>query len=518
MLNELVDSEIAVQWISKFCDQILLSRLFELDTEYNYVSITLVFKILNTLLKKAGEKKQLFIGTKNFIELLTHADSIIAKKLDDQEFEGIGFVKCQARATKFSLIMFANLQLTEEATEEFLRFVGKCMIHKNQQVRINAYKFLSHLAEEKLDHKLFTLFIRPLLSNLTHHVLYKELSNAPNCIRFGLQAIQKIAILFKDLQDLNFNSIGSMNEILNRVIEIHESTQNCYIKEQSIILLGVLVSHLDTGVLSSTMIKTWSELVEMDAFAFQPDNLRYGAQQSIYHSGILQGKIISEKKDQFRIYNVCVRLLQDEEERIRQETSNMLSPLKKLQIDAVLQNTFSLMATKFADCDFYFDFLLGLVALNTDSDDKIVIPFEEELNEQGPALFDKEEDNLFQEELLAIQLAAYHLRMLMKQGHISREKRKQTIQKLLHQLQFIIDLVQNEHRLFWIGDVSHHSGVFLSIYRLCSGICALIDSSSDQSLLTQLKLLVGNFNQINIQDLFLNKEPFWFLHSSVNGQ
>jgi hypothetical protein len=468
IIDELVDHQIAYDWFIRFCSTIEETGLLTSGPEYNYVSRTVVFEILSVLLEKI-KTNQLHHDT--LLKLIKYADKYIDQQVQSNEFEGVGFVELQAEATGFALNAYTYILRTTDVVGELLKLVEKCMDHNNQKIRIRTFQYVTRLTDEQPQNTLFTINDRHIFGHLLQHVLYREPRVAVNCIRFGLECLQKLSIHYAELGQ--FKQQYVKDEVVERIISLHTENRNCYIREQSLVLLGSFIPYIS----NKKHFAVWTELVEESSNTFQPDNVRSGCQKSIQHSKVLYNDNIESSEDLFRVWTTCVRLLQDDEDDIRQATTVMVSPTKKQQVDAALQDSFTYMSSKFVNCEFYSLFLLDLVALEeSDEDGSIQIPFAEELSDNPPALFDKEEDNLFQEELFAIQLSAFYLHKL----NLSDELRNQYLQKLLKQLNYIVKLIEKPDALFWIGDVSYHPMVFQTLYRLVIGLLALSQQQLQQ--------------------------------------
>jgi len=494
MADSSSEQEMISLWLVKFYEAVTQSGLLKAGPRNYFVARTVTFDIFCTLLSKVDINTSLPLYY--IVEIVNLADMYISRGVECGDFEGIGFVECQAEATRFALLGFARCASSEDVSDDFYLFVEKCLAHSNQKVRTSAFKFITNLATKQPNNTLFQTVGPKLLLTLINHVLYKETPHDANCVRFGLQALQNVVLCINPTVDA-LSSVDH-DQTWSRLLEIHSSTQNCYIKEQIIILLGALAPIL--AISSADMLHEWSKLVEEDSYPFQADNLRLAAQSSILHSNVLINAGALSNKDLFRIMNACVRLLQDEEENIRQATTAMLSPSKKQQVDTVLQDTFLSMTAKFANSDFYAHFLFNLIALEQDENGRPVVPFEEELTDDMPALFDKEEDNLFQEELFAVQLAAFHL----KKTDISNERRLQMLDQLSKQLDHVCSLLSNAQVLFWIGDVSYHSSAFLTMYRLVLGIYTL-SSENDSNRDKARSIIQGKYHNVLLNDVMTSR-------------
>lgn len=254
----------------------------------------------------------------------------------------------------------------------------------------------------------------------------------------------------------------------------------------------------------------------------------------------------------FIAWKCAIRLLQDDDDDIRTETSIMLSPIiyqfkikepsdglslhAKLHVDHVLEYSYKLLTQNYVEQDqtLASDYLLFLwehikIPENDKQQLAMRLPFDSNTGTLlRVELFDKENDNFYREDVFDIQLT--HAQLLKSLSYLN-EHHKQRQQELVaewcerlfkqsDQMMAIFERAQQMNRQwYWTGGLSNHADVFICLYRLLLNTLVMKHFSADTRLddfvsrlikLHQLDQGVVEMNSL------IEKLVHWFSRSSKN--
>jgi hypothetical protein len=167
-------------------------------------------------------------------------------------------------------------------------------------------------------------------------------------------------------------------------------------------------------------------------------------------------------------------LLQDEDGDVRGEMCKLVANFLKLHSAPRATKAQFLLMSKLNEANLhpsYLDFLLDTLYTP-------LPPAEDEGDGNNRPLFEKEEDNTWEEPIYSAQLASYHLAKLIAAGRVPESRISRLLEargQLFAQLQQSLAECQNPPtNPFWTPFTSYHPSVFLKLHREIFGLLPLL--------------------------------------------
>ncbi|KAF8041463.1 hypothetical protein BT93_A0155 [Corymbia citriodora subsp. variegata] len=295
----------------------------------------------------------------------------------------------------------------------------------------------------------------------------------------------------------------------------------------------------------------YNKLIELHSGSSEPVNLRNAAAESIIASGMLEqaevigplfcNKMPAESRPSFsdtkeiaimfahqvlKMWFTCVRLLEDEDDGIRQKLAlnvqKCFTPRQLLgrsgafnvptQVEKVLILSFEHLSSIFGHWIEYFNYLAQWV--------HDMEKYEKSAGDLVRRVFDKEIDNHHEEKLLICQICCLHMEKLFTSSFLAvNSTEEDSIKKNLYAwrtrfftqlMTFGEDHMTNED-VFWIGGVGNHKDAFLLLYANLLGFYALSkcllsedDITSDPELVSDVVKLAKALSLFLRNPLILN--------------
>ncbi|EFC42522.1 predicted protein [Naegleria gruberi] len=337
--------------------------------------------------------------------------------------------------------------------------------------------------------------LRPLI---LEHALFRETD--VECARFGLASLVNLynkapaGQLTKDLSVMSSYLDNVFDAVPTRLVYLYVNETNTVLHQLVIALLGIFISGTIESQPENPLVKKWLKIVCHASDPARQSHVRAACLDSIVSSGILtiSANDLKSAGNQFSVWTALITLLQDEDDIIRSRAALIVSPLifgfehkgttskqakcAELQREYVLERSFAFISHhygKLTECHNYLVSCIQLEeAINEENNSvEVVLPFK--TTDEEVMLFEKEEDNVFTEELAISQLGSYYLNKL----DISSEFRQQVLQKLEGQLLFVLKILSERRKqqigLFWVGNFSFQPTVFIIIAKLVLAINTL---------------------------------------------
>jgi hypothetical protein len=412
----------------------------------SHVSRTVFFKILTKMLRYIHALRESI--DENVLSQII--DTTVLNSVHTDDANNVGTALMMAQAAQ----MVLQAHILHHDTSYMSRTIMLLITHQTYNVRIALHEFLiKHNMEWIHD-----IEYRNVRQAILQSVLVNE--QDVNGIRYGLTAIHT---LFTNEFSSDFASVGDTNVVWERLHSFF-SGSNSYIKEQAIIVMGLL---LRGGNASEKQITMWTNIISEQVQAQQTDNLRAACQKSI----ALSNALVNDDMIDAHIcaWETCVLLLQDEDEDIRKSTAAMLSTIVsgnetkyELQVEYVLEACLAHMTQLFQGKERYVKFLLQFVSIHDQRGD-----LDLELVQIGEApLFDKEPENIFVEKLFLAQLAALQLYNISATTAIDHTL-------LLEEMNILLEALEKKRNMYHVGDLTHHAILFSGAYRVALGLRAI---------------------------------------------
>ncbi|KAG2375179.1 hypothetical protein C9374_010183 [Naegleria lovaniensis] len=408
-------------------------------------------------------------------------------------------------------------------------FILNLVRHSVMDVRRAIMKFLSK--KEHFTHIKNYLTVQQIRPIILEHALFTETD--AECARFGLAALvtlytQSEANIYQDVSNMEHEFPGITNRVPERLFYLYKKDANTFIHQHVVELLGLFIPTLLDTDPNGKFVKMWLKIIEHASDPVRQSHVRAACIESIVHSRILYSLSDELCKTRFIAWTCLITLLQDEDDEIRERASLVLSPLiasfdgseaadhahcSELQREFVIERTFALVAEKFSHLDECKNFLFSCISLPEAFNEKpqnyeIILPFKN--NDEETMLFEKEEDNVFTEELAISQLASFHLSALKT---LNETMKQEMVSKLEKQVTTILQVLSKQRKqqlgLFWIGNYSYQPTIFITLAKLILSMNALGHSMVD---LQQLSSFMEN-QEIKDLNYLLDPQFNFFLLS-----
>lgn len=303
-------------------------------------------------------------------------------------------------------------------------------------------------------------------------------------------------------------------------------------------------------------ISMFNKLIELHSASTEPVNLRNAAAESIIASGMLEqaevigplfrNKMPAEGRPSFsdtkeiaimyahqvlKMWFTCVRLLEDEDDGIRQKLAlnvqKCFMPRQLLgrssassvptQVEKVLKSSFEHLSSIFGHWIEYFNYLAQWVH-DTEKCEKSG-------GDLVRRVFDKEIDNHHEEKLLICQICCLHMEKLFISSFWAVNfTEADSIKKNLYawRTRFFTQLItfgedhMTKDDVFWIGGVANHKDTFLPLYANLLGFYALSKCLlSEDGITSDLELVSDVIKLAKALSLFLRNPLILNLFCSV---
>ncbi|KAI3439517.1 DUF2428 domain-containing protein [Psidium guajava] len=261
-------------------------------------------------------------------------------------------------------------------------------------------------------------------------------------------------------------------------------------------------------------ISMFNKLIELHSTSSEPVSMRNAAVESIIASGMLEqaevigplfrNKMPAESRPSFsdtkeiaimyahqvlKMWFTCVRLLEDEDDGIRQKLASNVQKCFTLrhllgrssafsvptQVEKVLKLSFEHLSSIFGHWIEYFNYLSQWVL--------DVEKYEKSRGDLVRRVFDKEIDNHHEEKLLICQICCLHMEKLFissswalnltEEDGIRKNLCAWRMRFFTQLIMFGEDHMTREDDVFWIGGVGNHKDAFLPLYANLLGFYAL---------------------------------------------
>lgn len=364
--------------------------------------------------------------------------------------------------------------------------------HPVMDVRRATVKFLSK--KEHYSHIKNNSTLEQIRPFLLEHVLFSETD--VECARFGLAALvtlytQLETNIYQDVLNMENEFPGIINRVPERLIYLYRKDANTVIHQHVVELLGLFIPSLLSTDPNSKFVKMWLKIIDHASDPVRQSHVRAACIESIVNSRILYSVRDDLCKTRFVAWTCLITLLQDEDDEIRERASLVLSPLissfdgketpdrvhcSELQREFVIERTFALIAEKFSHLDECKNFLFSCISLSEEFNEKtktyeIILPFKNACEET--MLFEKEEDNVFTEELAISQLASFHLSRMS----LYETTKQEMINKLEKQVTTVLEILSTQRKqqlgLFWLGNYTYQPTIFITLAKLILSLNAL---------------------------------------------
>ncbi|KAL0481566.1 hypothetical protein AKO1_009236, partial [Acrasis kona] len=352
------------------------------------------------------------------------------------------------------------------------KLINELIIHPSFYVRVMTFRHLIARVDRMsfLNHANHSAFQSLLIQRI---ILMEKNVNG---IRYGL-------CLLHTLYHNATLALESPDVIWNAVVPLaHHS--NTFIREHAISFMGWLVRSCNddqSDQLAQLLISCRSST--------QMPHVRSACQRAIRYSGWLSS---SNAHLRTTAWQCCVWLLQDEEQSIRNETSQTCAIVLRLlrqpvhkesQVDRVLE--YSIKQAGFMQ--------------------PLLYQLEEELQDvvqvdESP-LFDKEPDNVYVDRMFLSQLSADLM------TDLSDQDKKELEAELVRRITCALDLIKNKKNVYCVGDVSNNSQLFCSLYPCVLGLRALNCGQALKSVGAMMIQVCPDMNS-QIRDLFDDRIAF----------
>ncbi|ORX88334.1 hypothetical protein K493DRAFT_306724 [Basidiobolus meristosporus CBS 931.73] len=321
-------------------------------------------------------------------------------------------------------------------------------------------------------------------------------------------------------KDISFN----VREFWNHLMDMMSNTRSLTVVEYTLPLLGSLVNymwlHQDEYELERTEVmefsKIWSDYVGRYSDESMSVSLREAALASIqYFEKSLEARGTSnqdkaENAILIDIYCVLIRLLQDDDIDIRQESAELVSKIgggwtslnSERAAEICVRNAAELEPTSAQLMMAYLEILNGGKPFDT------IIA--EELS-PNQTLFVTERPNIYKEDLIETQLVYQVL-----QETVSKLKEQEGIPPtlrglILHQgsqavaklsrLIGSLERAKEQTRNFGPSGFTGHASIFLEVYRIATLILLAKQVSPEEDLLSELKTVLAQLEQYDLHPL-----------------
>eukprot|EP01102_Stenamoeba_stenopodia_P015005 TRINITY_DN5070_c0_g1_i1.p1 TRINITY_DN5070_c0_g1~~TRINITY_DN5070_c0_g1_i1.p1 ORF type:complete len:845 (-),score=221.95 TRINITY_DN5070_c0_g1_i1:79-2613(-) len=355
-----------------------------------------------------------------------------------------------------------------------------------------------------------------LLMNLLTEQLDKE--DYHSCFAEILKSIPVIGHNIKKKEDSTL-SLTLFDKLWNFCIEVTniEHKTSTEVKQSAIVTLGYCLNNIPKDKEQEPLIQKWLSLLNEYSEATQIVNFRAAVGKSLreaqsYLTSILFSTTTTNMTTTthedivVRMWLILIRLIQDDNEGIRMIVADIISPIiassygskgnnssiadsssssaspslacysisslvdaTSLNVSFALESCFALLSLKFAKNSIYLNYLFDQVFGFATSDALL-----QRFDPNDTTLFARELDNFWEEPLLLSQLSSVALLKLSSEESQLFEKhsedRKTLAQKLLHQLDFIINWMTTAT---WAQRETYQNDAHLLIKRVLIAIVTL---------------------------------------------
>lgn len=327
----------------------------------------------------------------------------------------------------------------------------------------------------------------------------------------------------KEYYDSDF--VGSMNcdgvlQLWDKFSCLYNSARHIKTRETIICCLGICMKKISGLFMASLDSREWgtqsqlyecisffSALIKRHSDPSEPVNIRKATAEAIIASSLLEQAVIVgssvsnhrirtenhppsepyEVSDMFahevlRMWFVCITLLEDEDDIIRQDLAedvqkcfSSIAGIVPTQVEKVIELSFEHLSSAFGQWIEYFDYLAHWVLE--------ISHYEVSEGDLVRRVFDKEIDNHHEEKLLICQICCSHMERISASNswnaHFSTKTRIEDYllnlrSKFRDQLtSFARDHIDRESIADWIGGVGNHKDAFLPLYGNMLGLYAL---------------------------------------------
>ncbi|EGG18451.1 hypothetical protein DFA_03945 [Cavenderia fasciculata] len=410
------------------------------------------------------------------------------------------------------IILFNITQSIQHQHKESSDLILSLLKHRQYDLRLNTTRYLMDHYKEVLP-KIDCLALQSVILSMVR--------NEPNlpCRKQAMRLLPLINL-----------PIPNSTELTDFIIQ--NVFGHCGIKKDSIVLFGHYFKQLFVGTNApsdSPYYNTWTKIMQTFTQSDQPFELRLAVSKAL--ESISSSNIYLEKNND-RLDTVIVemwltmaKLLEDDDETIRVmtavnasvllhnlEQSTMTSTSKTSIIydsPKSMELVYEHLSAKYAGNLYLLSRLfeiLGITKTHTQKDKESEI-FNQEFKSER-VLFDKEEENYYEEKVLNYQLASYHLAKILGNYGETDTNQLLTIQfeKSIKYAEWIKRAFDNNKQSVWNMWLLYNQDIFLPLYKSLLAILALshkqpLASTTQELLNNTITTIKKNLESVNIHPI-----------------
>ncbi|KAK9692472.1 hypothetical protein K7432_014313 [Basidiobolus ranarum] len=447
---------------------------------------------------------------------------------------------------RYLVLRHASKIITQQAASQELDFVKlgadeiieALLEDPDYEVRLSTLRTLHRLVEKRTSQTESKFSMNRLWLKLAQ-LIYAGETNL-ECFKIEISLLSRGNFIPVVIQAYNEKDITfSISEFWNHLMNMMSSTRSLTVVEFTLPLIGSLVNYMwlhknEYGLDGKEILessKVWSEYVMKYSEESMSESLREVAlasiqrfEQSLKSRGT-SNTCKAENEILVDVYRVLIRLLQDDDIDIRQESAQLISKIGELETplnseraaEICCQNAAKLEPTSLKLMRTYLDTLNGGGSFET--------IIKHELN-PNQALFAAERPNIYKEDLIDTQLIFQVLRdtlaKLVEQQIVDDSLRNlfllegyQAITKL-NQLIESSEKTKEQSRNFGPFGFTGHATVFLEAFRIASIIILAKKVSPEERFISELKSTLAKLEHCNLHPLL--RDFYFALTGSVSSE
>ncbi|KAG1310778.1 hypothetical protein G6F64_004314 [Rhizopus arrhizus] len=510
-------SEIYTQFIQEMPDTVLRAlRLFE-EKRFCNVNGALLLQIIaefffdNTWMTSGDKDKQLINdllqnSSSYFAELKQAAKSACMKAISDSEMDGIGSYLLRQAAS--NIILFSVLNEPNAEVESILSLIED----RDYEIRLLALEKLANYFGRYLKSSQ-----RSFLGDAQlHHILVQRTFEGEENQNCYVLAVKLLMILRPDSPyPLSETKLPfTIQQYWNKLITNFVEKKPLSVKESVLPLLGALLKQtyqLEDKEWTQSCFTIWSNYIEHFSRKEITLPLREAAVKSIHHVSRFLFSGLEDCSSNDDTYNARItaltsitQLLQDDDVDVRADTADIVSYAMQLQTPVHHERALELVHKYLTSTFSTSNALKSALKTVLTNEQSLQTIWEVELN-QSKALFEKENPNIYKEDLIDIQWARVGLDVLYFKG--DDVIRFEYIQSICEQLIAFTKSVKSMSAVFMQHGpygVTSKPSIFMAVYRVVSALHTDITllgcrrpASIPESLVQLLKELLNRLSELD---------------------